>query len=125
MREWMGALGLVVSNVGNRPTFVRCDQKSTLDISIVSEEREDRIRNWRVLEEEETLSLHRKVIFEISENSNVNGEVVWKIPDKYRWNNKSWNHSKWVETWKSQKRNTNGEGVAEVTKMIQQTNVNG
>ncbi|KAL3268992.1 hypothetical protein HHI36_008077 [Cryptolaemus montrouzieri] len=49
-----GALGLVVANVGNRPTFVRRDQKSILDITMVSEERKDRIRNWRVLEEEET-----------------------------------------------------------------------
>ncbi|KAL3290364.1 hypothetical protein HHI36_023706 [Cryptolaemus montrouzieri] len=78
MREWMGDLGLVVANVGNRPTLVRRDQKSILDITIVSEEREDRMRNWRVLEEEETLSLHREMMFEISENSNVNGEVKRK-----------------------------------------------
>ncbi|XP_030762955.1 uncharacterized protein LOC115887629 [Sitophilus oryzae] len=54
--------GLVVNNIGSEPTFVTCNRKEVLDITVSSS---DRISKWRV-SSEPSCSDHRHIQFEIS-----------------------------------------------------------
>lgn len=68
--DWMGTNDLVVSNVGNTPTFVRGSSNSIIDITLSSPGAARRITNWVVLEEE-TFSLHKNINFNIKYNREV------------------------------------------------------
>ena len=63
LMDWLSEADLVVLNQGSRPTFVRQQQKSYIDITICTENAARNIKNWRVVEEE-TLGWHRIIEFE-------------------------------------------------------------
>ncbi|KAI5723445.1 hypothetical protein M8J76_006122 [Diaphorina citri] len=64
LTEWLAAHDLTVVNTGNSPTFVRGNSGSHIDLTICSENIARKITSWRVMEEE-TLSYHRYIYFEI------------------------------------------------------------
>ena len=66
MTEWMSALGMVVLNRGDRPTFVRKNQRSYIDVTMCTEGLGSRVINWKVLREE-TLGWHQMITFGICE----------------------------------------------------------
>ncbi|XP_034839849.1 uncharacterized protein [Maniola hyperantus] len=70
-------LDMVILNKGDSPTFVRGPRSSTPDITIASQELAGRIRNWKVLEEE-TMSGHKYITYEIAVNEPEIGPVSGK-----------------------------------------------
>ena len=61
--DWLSGTNLVVLNQGNRPTFVRRQQRSYIDITMCTENAARNIRNWRVVDEE-TLRCHKIIEYE-------------------------------------------------------------
>lgn len=67
VEEWIGKLNLIVANTGTRPTFERREQSSFLDLTISNHKLTNRIINWAVLTDLESLSDHKYIVFEILE----------------------------------------------------------
>lgn len=59
------SLGLVVCNQGHKPIFIRGASKSHIYLTLVSQQAAGRVSGWTILEEE-TLSLHRYIVYEIN-----------------------------------------------------------
>ena len=66
LSEWATVTGLSVLNQGSVNTCVRRQGGSIVDVSFASPAVARIVRDWRVLEEEETLSDHRYIRFEVS-----------------------------------------------------------
>ncbi|VVC26366.1 Endonuclease/exonuclease/phosphatase [Cinara cedri] len=64
--DMLAANNLIVCNVGNSPPFVRGASGTHIDVTVASESLAPRVRNWRVFDEE-SLSLHRYIYFEIDD----------------------------------------------------------
>ncbi|KAK9702963.1 Endonuclease-reverse transcriptase [Popillia japonica] len=62
--DWISSSGMVGHNTGLRPTFIRGETKSFIDVTISTENIASKIRHWQVLEDE-TLTEHRCIYFEI------------------------------------------------------------
>lgn len=82
MNEWVAENDFVVVNQGEKPTFVRRDYGSILDLTIVTENIRSSITQWEVLNEE-SLSDHNYVFFGIQEESrspiSINRECGWQV----------------------------------------------
>lgn len=65
LAEWLAEDNLVVHNQGEAPTFIRGDSKSYIDITFSTEKMAKKVSNWKVLEEE-SLSYHRHILYEVS-----------------------------------------------------------
>lgn len=79
LEEWAASLGLVCLNEGDVPTFERANYGSVLDLTFGSEHLLPRLKSWRVTENE-TLSDHRCIAFEISSvRSSRTGPTGWKV----------------------------------------------
>jgi len=63
--EWMGRRDLWAANDGAVPTFFRAGQESFLDLTLCTNNLRDKIENWHVQENVETLSDHRYVCFNL------------------------------------------------------------
>ena len=59
MMDWASGTDLAVLNRGGRSTFVRNEQQSYIDVTLCTGRVAGKIKNWSVLEEEETLGWHR------------------------------------------------------------------
>ncbi|XP_033228888.1 uncharacterized protein LOC117180499 [Belonocnema kinseyi] len=64
--EWLAQNDLIVKNKGENPTFVRKNYRSILDLTIATTQIGKKIHQWKV-SEEESLSDHNYVTFEIVE----------------------------------------------------------
>lgn len=64
LAEWVCSKNLVVANVGEAPTFERGNSRSHIDVTMTTELISNSIHDCIVLEEE-TLSLHRYIFFEV------------------------------------------------------------
>lgn len=64
LAEWMCSINLIVANVGEVPTFERGNSTSHIDVTMTTELFSNSINEWRVLDEE-SLSLHRYISFEV------------------------------------------------------------
>ena len=53
-----------MANEGNKPTFVRENQTSRIDVMMSTEDLRGRIKEWRVLDDE-SLSDHWPIMFEV------------------------------------------------------------
>lgn len=82
MNDWMAENELVVQNNGSNPTFVRREQRSIIDITLSCGNAAQDIINWSV-REEESLSLHRYIYFELS-TTEEKGNPNKSVSDK-RW----------------------------------------
>lgn len=92
--EWIEAENLVIFNNGEVPTFRRGTQNSIIDLTLGSEGIASKLRNWEVLDDVETLSLHQYIQLEISEDGpgqeNTQSQVFkgWRVQtldgDKFR-----------------------------------------
>lgn len=65
LADLLASTGLSVCNQGNQPTFVRGTSKSHLDLTLVTQAAASNVTGWEVLEEE-SLSLHRYIRFEVA-----------------------------------------------------------
>jgi len=65
LADLLAALGLAVCNEGNGPTFVRGASESHLDLTLVSQASARNVTGWTVLDEE-ALSLHKYIVFNIN-----------------------------------------------------------
>lgn len=81
LEEFMATNQIILANTGNQPTFIRGKQESHLDITMYSETLTGKVVNWKILEEE-TVSDHRYITFEI-----INKRIRDKIPkhSKNKW----------------------------------------
>ena len=64
LEELITSRGMIVANEGNKPTFVRGNQTSCIDVTMCTEDLGGRIKKWRVLDDE-SLSDHRPIMFEV------------------------------------------------------------
>lgn len=69
LEDWAVEEGLLVLNQGNAPTCVRHNGESVIDVSFGSPTVARRVKKWRVLEGEETLSDHLYIRWEVSDPS--------------------------------------------------------
>lgn len=68
LTDWMASLNLAVCNKGNKPTFVRGNSESHIDITFASNSIVNSITNWRILEKESP-GIHQYITFDIAANS--------------------------------------------------------
>ncbi|XP_074036343.1 uncharacterized protein [Leptinotarsa decemlineata] len=73
MTEWIAANNLIVVNHGEKPTFVHQSYGSILDLTISTENIRPLITQWNVLDDE-SLSDHRYIIFEVRNDRSVAGK---------------------------------------------------
>lgn len=65
--EWLATLNMGVLNDGKKPTFIRGQSKSYIDVTCSTNKIQKEIRKWEVLDDE-TLTEHQYITFEISSN---------------------------------------------------------
>ena len=68
MTEWLSEMNMTVLNRGGRPTFVRYNQESYIDITLCTEGAARNLMSWRV-SDEETLGWDQAVEFEYLERT--------------------------------------------------------
>lgn len=68
MANWLECENLIIHNTGSTPTFKRREQASIIDITLSFENIASSIKNWKVLDDVETLSFHQYISFEISKS---------------------------------------------------------
>jgi Reverse transcriptase (RNA-dependent DNA polymerase)/Endonuclease-reverse transcriptase len=73
LMEWMIQRDLYIQNDGKTPTFYRRHQESYIDLTMCSRQMVSRIKEWRVLEDCESLSDHRYIGFSIQEAPKATG----------------------------------------------------
>ena len=66
LAEWLQERDMIILNRGNKPTFIRGEQASFIDITTCSESLTPYVTEWRVTDEE-TLGCHQMVRYKISE----------------------------------------------------------
>lgn len=81
VEEWIEANDLVVINQGNIPTFKNMNGESMIDITLATASISLKIKNWKVAESEENMSLHRNIYFEITNDTTVDKPK----PIAYKW----------------------------------------
>lgn len=62
--EFIAAYELEILNKGTKPTFVTVNRREVLDITLVTQSFANRVKNWRV-SDEETLSDHKEINFSV------------------------------------------------------------
>lgn len=77
LAEWAFSLGLSVLNSGQQPTFERDESRSYIDVSFAKEEIARRVQNWQVLDEE-TLSLHKYIKYQLGIKTGAHSKGKWK-----------------------------------------------
>lgn len=83
-----------VANTGGSPTFLSGEARSVIDLTFSTEGLAQRIKNWEVLDEE-TLSDHRYISFEMAQ---VRGVHARPKPSGRAWNVKSVDWEKFEES---------------------------
>ncbi|KAI5731333.1 hypothetical protein M8J77_008370 [Diaphorina citri] len=74
LSEWFSTLELTILNRGNRPTFIRGETTSYIDITVCSESLSTLVTHWEVLAEE-NLSDHNTIVIEIENASELGGST--------------------------------------------------
>lgn len=84
MQNWISSLDLLVLNDGKVPTFTRRNQRSYIDLTLCSRSMEREVKKWKVSVEEESLSLHRYISYEIGKIAPERKRRIWeeKVLDK-------------------------------------------
>ena len=67
LMDWASGADLTILNRGGNPTFVRGTQKSFIDVTLCSTAIAPKIKNWKVIQTEETLGNHRIITYEYRE----------------------------------------------------------
>lgn len=78
---WLAEMDLIVMNEGEKPTFVRNERGSNIDVTLANTAMAQKVVDWIVLDEE-THSLHRYLQFQIkqsSESNNVRSQRGWNF----------------------------------------------
>lgn len=79
--DWMAEHSMLLHNRGNEPTFVRRGGESHIDITLSSARIAAQIKGWR-LSEEENLSYHKNIFYEVDKpdtNIQHNQNKRWNI----------------------------------------------
>lgn len=103
LSEWIHSSNLCIVNVGNTPTFRREDQRSVIDVTFASEAIAGKISGWKVLEQE-TLSLHMYIYFELDLSLNPSTEDGTEVLRK--WNVKTFNPDNFKQAIEEESRET-------------------
>ena len=77
LSEWLAEENLIILNQGGKPTFIRENSKSHIDITFCSKNIGKYMTNWKVLEVE-TLSCHQHIVYEVSEKSKNQSKSIKK-----------------------------------------------
>lgn len=85
--EWIATMNLVVHNDGKRPTLIRGQWFSYIDLTLSSASIADRLKGWKV-EDEETLSDHQFITFRMECEKQEN-EIVDARTKGNGWRTKS------------------------------------
>lgn len=62
--ELMSTLGLMAVNQGTKPTFVRGQSRSFIDVTLATEQIASKIKNWRVLDRD-TMTNHKYITYSV------------------------------------------------------------
>ncbi|EFA13619.2 Putative 115 kDa protein in type-1 retrotransposable element R1DM-like Protein [Tribolium castaneum] len=76
--QWISARDMVVLNTGLRPTFVRGESESYIDVTMATNKIAGDVTNWEILDIE-TLTEHKYIYFEIRTNS---GKIIRDVGNK-------------------------------------------
>lgn len=68
--EWLAENDLIIVNEGTKPTFRRKEYSTILDLTVATEKIRANITKWEV-SDEESLSDHSYIVFEISHETNI------------------------------------------------------
>jgi len=115
----MASLNLAVCNRVNKPTFVRGNSESHIDLTFASNSIVKSITNWRILEKE-SLSLHQYITFDIAVNS---GEKHHRKSGP-RWSRRKQDDNKlkaFIERNKFRAANHARSGAEELVKYLEET----
>lgn len=82
--EWLDMLNLVVLNTGEVPTFIRGSCESFIDVTCATQGIAKQIEKWQVMEEE-TLSDHSFIYFEIKGARGYKEKLIEKTKVVYDW----------------------------------------
>jgi hypothetical protein len=74
LSEWVARNRMVVHNQGIRPTFMRGNSQSYIDVTISNGKAAKKIQRWQVMEIE-TLSDHQYISFEIEDKHNQRSQI--------------------------------------------------
>lgn len=69
--DWTNVLNLIIQNDG-RPTFVRGQSVSHIDLSLTTSKISRKVGGWEILEED-SMSLHKYIIFNLHTDHRING----------------------------------------------------
>lgn len=72
LEEWIAETDFCIANQGTTATCVRYQGESIVDVTIASTNMIQLITDWKVLEEQESLSDHRYILYEVDINSCIN-----------------------------------------------------
>lgn len=81
--EWISAKDMIVQNTGLKPTFVRGETKSYIDVTMSTSKIAKKITSWEVLDVE-TLTEHKYIYFEIGgikvkKKEKIKSIVDWEV----------------------------------------------
>lgn len=113
--EWMAALDLAVLNDGRKPTFIRGNTKSYIDVTCSTKQLQNEISNWEVLDEE-TATEHQYISFEIETRT----KKAAKIRNKYVCD---WEVFKELSSWKIEKQSKRENDIETIIKDAYKTSL--
>lgn len=84
--EYLINTNMAIANRGNKPTFINAIRQEVLDLTLVTNNSVDMIRNW-VVSEEDSMSDHKHIFFEIK--GLVNTTIQYRSPRATNWDDYS------------------------------------
>jgi hypothetical protein len=82
LMEFLVSLNLNILNHGNEPTFVVCNRKEVIDLTLGTNKIVNLVSNWHV-SDESSLSDHRYICFQIG-NISIN-QITYRNPRRTNW----------------------------------------
>ncbi|KAI5747429.1 hypothetical protein M8J77_014440 [Diaphorina citri] len=116
LSEWAAEMDLEIVNRGNKPTFVRGESNSIIDITMCSQNLWRKITDWRVTDDE-TMSHHQYIFYTLMRE---NGQEPTEIEASNTWKYNETKKEKFMEELKKKvdEERTNAE---DLIKILQET----
>lgn len=84
LMEWMYEFNIVSVNRGSTPTFSTATRQEVLDVTMSCSRMEPLISSWRV-SQEESLSDHKHILYDVAVGPKVQGTVASRNPRATNW----------------------------------------
>lgn len=113
LTDWLAQVDMVVHNKGEKPTFVRGNSESFIDVTCSSQNIATKIVNWEVLDDE-SLSDHRFIYFEIKDQI-ARGTSIEKTKAEI-----DWEMFRTVLEWTTKSKASDWGSVSNCTRLLKQ-----